>query len=225
MKKKIIITALSIFTVMAVFTAGVFAAGSGLTLIVNGKISNAETKIIDGSTYVPLRAAAEMLGADVKYEASTRTVTIVGKDASANLASNLKTFKVNVNVTSGPMKLNVSQVTFDPAYQEYEYATETQPAIILDVTVENTSDEKLTWFVDHSELVLNTKEQIERTLLSDDWIKSDFNGMVIKKRKIAFPLSNSEFKDIKSMRLLLSYVSDASYDIISEEKEVEIILP
>ncbi|MFD2670786.1 stalk domain-containing protein [Marinicrinis sediminis] len=224
MKKKIIITALSIFTLMAVFVAGVFAASSGLTLIVNGKVSNAETKIIDGSTYVPLRAAAEMLGADVKYDASTRTVTIVGKDTSANLTSDLKTFNVNVNVTSGPMKLNVSKVTFDPAYREYSFSAETQPVIILDVTAENTSDEKLTWYVDQSDMVLNTKEQIEDTLMSDSRVTSEFNGKVVKKGIVVFPVKNSHFKDITSMRLLLKYVIDKDFNRVADETETEIIL-
>ena len=66
MKKKLVISLALATTVIVSATAGAFAAAK-INLIVNGKLSNAETKVIDGTTYVPLRAAAELLGAEVKY--------------------------------------------------------------------------------------------------------------------------------------------------------------
>jgi hypothetical protein len=58
--------------------SGVYAAPK-LTLIVNGQVSSAETKLIKNSTYVPLRAAAELLGTKVDFNPATKTVTITSK--------------------------------------------------------------------------------------------------------------------------------------------------
>jgi len=49
---------------------------STMTLIVNGTISKTAPKVVNGTTYVPVRAAAEMLGADVVYEPKKYTVTV-----------------------------------------------------------------------------------------------------------------------------------------------------
>lgn len=56
-------------------TAGAWA-GSNITLIVNGQISPAEVRIIEGSSYVPLRAVSELLGAEVQWNDETRTITV-----------------------------------------------------------------------------------------------------------------------------------------------------
>jgi hypothetical protein len=59
-----------------VFSAGVFAS-SGINLVVNGTaITDVEAKVIDGSTYVPLRAVADMLGAEVGWDSKTKTASV-----------------------------------------------------------------------------------------------------------------------------------------------------
>jgi hypothetical protein len=53
------------------------AVGAGvIALIVNGKPSSAEVLVHNGATYVPLRAAAELLGSEVQWDSSSRTVRI-----------------------------------------------------------------------------------------------------------------------------------------------------
>lgn len=56
---------------------GVAAAGD-ITLIANGKtvVSDPAPMMSDGHVYVPLRAAAEAVGGEVKYDAASKTVTI-----------------------------------------------------------------------------------------------------------------------------------------------------
>ncbi|WP_219835815.1 stalk domain-containing protein [Paenibacillus sp. R14(2021)] len=219
MKNKIIVA--GILTSILGFSIGVgaYAASASIKLIVNGKLSSVETKLINGTTYIPIRAAATLLDVDVKYDASSRTVTL----SSAGTLQNLQSFKVDASLDNGPMKLNVSKVTFDPAYKEFSLSPETIAAIILDVTVENTSDDKLIWYVDESQLVLNTKEQTEDTLYSKQRISDQFNGKVVKKGKIVFPVT-SKFDDITSFRLLTKYVNDPNYNKIADNKEMTIVL-
>lgn len=50
---------------VAIVSATAASAATKLTLIVNGKTSAAETRVINGVTFVPLRAVAELLGATV----------------------------------------------------------------------------------------------------------------------------------------------------------------
>lgn len=50
-----------------------------LKLIVNGKTANATPLIVNGSTYVPIRAAGEMLSKYVSWNGTTKTVFITDK--------------------------------------------------------------------------------------------------------------------------------------------------
>ncbi len=58
------------------FFAGTAVGAGGIALIVNGKKASAEVLLRNGVTYVPLRAAAELLGSEVQWESATRTVRI-----------------------------------------------------------------------------------------------------------------------------------------------------
>ncbi|RUS48386.1 DUF4352 domain-containing protein [Cohnella sp. AR92] len=84
MKKKVLI--MLVIGSLMLLSAGIGAyAASKMTLIVNGKVASAEPKVINGTTYVPLRAAAELLNATVGYDKGTNTVTITSKaDTSRN---------------------------------------------------------------------------------------------------------------------------------------------
>jgi hypothetical protein len=92
LKKKIITSIAAVFLIVAIFTAGVYAA-SDIKLIINGKPIVTDIKTVNGSNYVPLRVVSESLGADVKWDSVTRTITITAKDnqttydATLNFAS------------------------------------------------------------------------------------------------------------------------------------------
>lgn len=229
LKKKILLSIAVLSLVLMSAGIGAYAA-TKFTLIVNGKVANVEPKVIDGTTYIPVRAAAELLGAEVGYDAVTRTVTVTSKESNGSNSSGTaqsnskKSFPVNVKVQSGPMVLTITKVTLDPSYKQYSFEGETHKAIVLDATVENTSDQKLTWYVDQSKVVLNTKEQIEDTLMSENRITSEFNGKVTKKGQIVFEAKNSSLDEISDIRLLLSYVVDNEFNTIADETEAAIVI-
>ncbi len=54
-------------------------------LIINGQPSPSETLLYNGTTYVPLRAVTENLGATVNYDAATKTASISMPKASASV--------------------------------------------------------------------------------------------------------------------------------------------
>ncbi|WP_245995877.1 peptidylprolyl isomerase [Paenibacillus taihuensis] len=66
--------------------AGAYAA-TKMTLFVNGQKSAVEPVIMKGVTYVPIRSAAEMLGANVNYNAASNSVTIASKSGNVGNAA------------------------------------------------------------------------------------------------------------------------------------------
>ncbi|CAH0120380.1 MULTISPECIES: DUF4352 domain-containing protein [unclassified Paenibacillus] len=113
-KKAFIIASLACFAAVA-FSAGVFAA-QDIKLIVNGKTAKADVKTIDGSTYVPLRAVSEMLGAKVDYDPKTKTVTITGAAGAGE--------KENANEKAGTSLRNAAPIGTTVSFSDsgiYEY--------------------------------------------------------------------------------------------------------
>ncbi|MFC4101093.1 peptidylprolyl isomerase [Paenibacillus xanthanilyticus] len=84
--RRVGITTLVIAGMMLAAGAGAYAA-TKMTLIVNGKKSTVEPISIKGVTYVPLRSAAEMLGAEVNYNGATKSVMIASKPDSSPLGN------------------------------------------------------------------------------------------------------------------------------------------
>ncbi|MNW41414.1 hypothetical protein D3C74_185510 [compost metagenome] len=74
-RKKLLLSGAAIALALSSFAVG--AAGAGrFQLIVNGKTATTEVKVINNTTYVPLRAVSEMLGAKVTFNSATGTITI-----------------------------------------------------------------------------------------------------------------------------------------------------
>jgi hypothetical protein len=221
-KRKVYI-ALSVVLVIALsFTVGAYAAIK-TNLVVNGKVADADVQIIKGSSYVPLKAVAQLLGADVKYDGATKTVIITGKDydPDADKKPPILSYDVDVNVTSGPMTMAITKVTLDPAFKEYEWS-EPKKVIMLEAEVENTSADTVNWYVTQGTIVLNTKEQVDMSFLSDR-IGGEFIGKVVKKGRIIYEIK-SDFDAITSVNFKVSGPSNDSYDRVGEDSTTEIIL-
>lgn len=222
MKKKLLTTIGITAIAASTFALGVYAA-SDIKLLINGKTVDSPVEIIDGSSYVPLRVVSEALGAEVKWDGDSRTISISNGKVEAP-KSNAKSYDVKVNVESGPMKMNISKVTLDPAYQKDKYYDPIN-AIILDVTTENTSEDKLSWYPHAAKLVLNTKEQVERgNSLQSDQVGGEFIGKVLKTGKVVFEVKG-DLKDVTSFSYVLdSPVNAETYKSVGQEKTVEVVL-
>lgn len=224
MKKKAIISAsIAIAALMtSSFAIGVFAA-SDIKLFINGRAIDTPIEVIDGSSYVPLRVVSESLGADVKWDGDARTITITGKGEAAAVSDDVKAFDVNVDISSGPMKMKISKVTLDPTFKSSEYSPAIN-AVILDVEAENTSADTVNWYPNQGTIVLNTKEQTNGALFHSDDVGGEFIGKVIKSGKIVFEVK-SKLGDISSINFSVDgpFNSD-SFTRIGEDKKAEIIL-
>jgi hypothetical protein len=182
-------------------------AASNYHLIVNGKTVKADVKMINDRTYVPLRAVSEALGAKVDWDGASNTVTISGKDYSA-ASSDTKSFPVDVDVNSGPMKMKITKITLDPSFKKDQYMNLIK-AVVLSVEIENTSTDTVNWYPAQGTISLNTKEQSEgeSALYSDD-VEGEFLGNVVKKGNIVFEIKG----DLSSINHITYKISGASND-------------
>lgn len=222
MKKKILIATTAAALLLLGAGAGAFAA-SGFTIKVNGKVANVDARVINGSTYLPLKAIGQLLGAKVNYDASTRTVTVDNGQApsgtpGAPSSTGAKSYPVNIDLSSGPMKLTISKVTLDPAYKRGEYFTPFQ-AIVFDVTIENTSSDEVSWYPAAGEIVTNTKAQID----GDSYIEGEYKGKVVRTGKIAFKYEG-DLSQVTSLTYYADSPLNASYDRVGEDVSTDIIL-
>ena len=78
--KKMIRILLMLTLSVVLLCGGAMAAGNPITVQLDGQqvvFPDAQPRLKGGRTYVPVRAVAETMGADVSYDGETRTVTIV----------------------------------------------------------------------------------------------------------------------------------------------------
>jgi hypothetical protein len=179
-----------------------------------------------GHTYVPARFVAEQLGAQVGFDSSSNTVTFTTATTNngGGATSNVKSYPVNVDIMSGPMKMHISKVTLDPAYKKDQY-TDPIKAIVLAVDVENTSDDTVSWYPTQGSLTLNTKEQAEgsMSIYYSDQVDGDFVGKVIKKGNIVVQVS-SDLAQITSFNYKIEGAFTDKLDQIGEQTITPITL-
>lgn len=75
MKNKIILGSMVAVLLSVTFVSGVYAANK-FTLLVNGNKINADVRIIDGTTYLPLKDVAKAVGAQLSFNNQTKTITL-----------------------------------------------------------------------------------------------------------------------------------------------------
>lgn len=123
-----------IITIIVLLVSTVALASSNIKLIVNGKESNAEVKVMNGTSYVPLREAANMLGADVNWDSATKTVSInqtkeiyYVEESNDDILLNFKQFSEAAynNLNNNGINVRNASVNVDQygAYVSLEYET------------------------------------------------------------------------------------------------------
>ncbi|WP_419882339.1 hypothetical protein ACN6MY_00460 [Peribacillus sp. B-H-3] len=206
MKKKRIFMALTALIILMSFSIGV-AAAPKLSLYFNGKKQNTEIKIINKKPYISLSNAASLFGGKVSYDKKTNSYKMTSKDYKPASNTN-KSNSADISITSGPMKLTISKVTFSSSYK-YEPYMPAIRAIIFDVTVSNQSSSTTNWFPEQGIFALNTGEQIDDAIFYSSRVGGTFLGHTIKKGKIVIK-TESSLEAIKSMEILINGAADSN---------------
>ncbi|TMW71148.1 DUF4352 domain-containing protein [Alteribacter natronophilus] len=122
---------------------------------------------------------------------------------------------------SGPIILNIDQINVTSAQFEGDLAdfmeTDEADYIQVDMRVENTSDEDLTFYASQATLVTNTGEQLESDMWMSDHIPGDIMSGVTASGSVFYVLENSDAEDIEWVRLVWSAPFDEDWEDVGEE--------
>jgi hypothetical protein len=198
LKKKLFLSSIATTLMVSSFSIGVLAAPK-LSVWFNGKAKNVSVKIIDKKAYVPLTDAASWFGGKVAYDKKSNTYKVTSKDYHPS-SNTVKSYNVNAVINSGPMKMTISKVTLDPKYKYDKYSSAIK-ALVMDVKVQNTSSNKLSWYPVQGIYALNTGEQIEDGIMYSENVDGDFLGKAYKSGKIVLQVKKSNLDSIKSLQI------------------------
>lgn len=94
--------------------------------------------------------------------------------------------------------------------------------VVMDVTVENTTEDTNSFYFDQSKLTSNTKEQVYCNFWLSDAIGGEFLGNVVQEGSIYFILPNTNADDLTDITLHVDAPHDADYNSIGDDVKVEL---
>lgn len=102
-------------SVGVVVAADTFLGYPVVNVVVNGKSIQSDTPgvIIEGRTMLPVRAIADTLGLDVKWDGATKTVTLTSKVAAPKDSVYSDQYVSVSNVTVRKTSLNVTEILME----------------------------------------------------------------------------------------------------------------
>lgn len=130
---------------------------------------------------------------------------------------------------SGPIKMTIEKANgvsmkVSPDYQD-AFGGEELEYIQVDMTVENTSDDHITFYASQAVMTTSTGEQIEPDMLMSDHLDGEYLGAVTKSGSSFYILENSKAEDVESIKLFYSApVDEEDWEDVGEEIEVEVSL-
>ena len=193
--------------------------------------------VSDQTTEAPEETAAPADEPLVTIDGLNLTVRNDGKgeDGSSNgLDKVIFVHNDNVGFSTevGPMKLSIDQIqlanvtcqtdataSFLGVEQGVAFAM-----VVMDITVENTSDKDMSWYPNQSVIVTNMKEQITAELMLCDDVGGDFYGEVIKTGQVYFVIPSSTADQISHIQWRIDSPHDSNLDHYGEDLMIEIDL-
>jgi hypothetical protein len=214
MKKKLAFASFIALLLTLTFSLGVLAAPS-VSVWFNNKAQKVDVRTINNKVYVPLTDVVSWFGGKVSYDKNANTYKVTSKDYKP-APSTLKSYSVNTVVTSGPMKMTISEVTVDPAYKYNQYLPAIK-AVVLDVKVQNTSSNRVKWYPSMGTYALNTGEQLQDALLYSSDVEGEFLGNTVKTGKIVLNPKTSSLDAVNSIHMVIDGALDNQFSFIGKE--------
>lgn len=94
--------------------------------------------------------------------------------------------------------------------------------VAIKMTVENTSDDDISFYPYMSTIITNTKEQVESNWLLSDSVGGDFYGQVKKDGQIYWICSGTDAKDLTHIQWRIDSPHDSNYEHFGDEIKIEI---
>lgn len=129
------------------------------------------------------------------------------------------------SITEGPMKLNISKVQVYDVKLNDEYKPQFDNKEVIHVIAfkaiaENTSEDTIGFYPDQAQIVTDTKEQVEASMLFSGAIGGDFIGKVEKEGTIVF-LLEKEITDVKEVKLAIEGPHNENFDRVGKNITAE----
>ncbi|WP_093881572.1 hypothetical protein [Terribacillus saccharophilus] len=209
-----------LFTAMLVFVLA--ACGSDNTSKEDeGKSSEEDTTANTESTEKEAESAEE--ASDDGETAVGETVSNEGGDhLLVSRTDDVGTFE------SGPIKMDISKVNGVSSKLKGELATymdaDELEYIQVDIQVESSSEDNISFYPSQATLVTDTGEQLEPDMMMSEHIDGEFLGKVKKEGINYYILQNSKASDVKHVKLVFSSPTDSNFEPIGEDITVEVDL-
>lgn len=139
--------------------------------------------------------------------------------------------KLDLSGDIGGVKYNFNQVQISDLQFETEEAASTfdvskgdeVTAIVFNVDIENTLDKDVSFYIDQSELITNTKQQVSPNMLLSGDVGGDLLGKVKKDGDIVYILKNTKAQDLKTLELRIGAPIDANtFDSLGEDVKLNL---
>lgn len=126
----------------------------------------------------------------------------------------------------GPINLSIDKIqtsrlkvsdAFKPTFGDKDEVT----TIVINMTLENTSDDTVSVYPEQATLTTNTGEQIQAELFLSDQIGGEFIGKVKKSGNVLF-VAKSQPEDITSIKYILDGPHDRELNPLADRYTVEI---
>ena len=123
---------------------------------------------------------------------------------------------INQTYESGPIfvtlkDVQIAEIEVDESAKEMFNNKDRVTAVIIALSVENTSDETISIYPDQGTIVTNTKEQKEAHIWFSDSVGGDFIGQVIKEGNVIF-LLDSPAEEISHIKYVIGKPHDVNLD-------------
>src|SRR5699024_5124170 len=120
-------------------------------------------------------------------------------------------------------KANGVSMGVSDEYHDF-FETDQLEYIQVNLQVENTSDDNITFYASQAIMTTSTGEQLEPDMLMSDHIDGEYFGEVNKSATSIYILENSVAEDVDSIRLIFSAATDENFEDVGEEIDIEVEL-
>ena len=175
-----------------------------------------ELKTTATDTEEVVAAETEQQTAEPKEEADVQ---------ESELGSNqiyMKNKALDVNETIGSIqfaidKVQTSRLTVAEAYRELFDGKEAVTVVAMNVIVENTIDDTVSFHPNQATLVTNTGEQVTADLWHSDGVGGEFLGKVKKEGNVLFFVAAMP-EELTEVRFIVDGPFDANYEKVAEDR-------
>lgn len=131
---------------------------------------------------------------------------------------------------TGPFKYSINAIqvskltaTTDDMAEFLEIEKDTEVTlVVMDVSIENTSENTMYFYFDQATLTTNTKEQVEPDMFLSDYIDGEYLGNVIHEGSLFYVLKNTNADELTNITLHVEAPYDENFEDAGEKVTIDL---